>query len=109
MRININNNIFNHFLTPILAITTFIVLEDYVELDYRYCFLSVVPLLLYGVMYVINVYTHLKPDGSTDLAYDIYGFCRFGVGFLILFLIGFVVISIGLTLLYRFINKQRNK
>lgn len=108
-RLYINNNIFNHFLTPILAITTFIVLEDYVELDYRYCFLSVVPLLLYGVMYVINVYTHLKPDGSTDLAYDIYGFCRFGVGFLILFLIGFVAISIGLTLLYRFINKQRNK
>lgn len=105
-RLYINNNIFNHFLAPIIAIVTFILLEDYVELDYRYCFLSVVPLLLYSVVYIINVYAHLKPDGSTDLAYDIYGFCRFGVGFLILFLIGFLLVSLGLTFLYRLINKK---
>ena len=37
-RLYINNNIFNHFLTPLLAIITFLVLEEKVELDFRFCF-----------------------------------------------------------------------
>ena len=106
-RLYINNNIFNHFLTPLLAITTFILLEEYVELDWRYCFYSLVPLSMYALMYVINVYSHLTPEGKTSLAYDIYGFCRFGVFFLIIFLIGFLVISFGLTCVYRLLNKQK--
>ena len=106
-RLYINNNIFNHFITPLLAITTFILLEEYVELDWRYCFYSLVPLSMYALMYVINVYSHLTPEGKTSLAYDIYGFCRFGVFFLIIFLIGFLVISFGLTCVYRLLNKQK--
>ena len=106
-RLYINNNIFNHLLTPLLAIVTFILLEEYVEINWRYCFFSFVPLMLYGVMYLINVYTHLTPEGKTSLDYDIYGFCRFGVGVLILFLIGFLLISFGLTYLYYYQNKQK--
>ncbi len=106
-RLYINNNIFNHFLTPLLAVITFLTLERYREFSWKYCFLSLVPLLLYGVLYLTNVYTHLTPEGRTDLAYDIYGFCRFGIGFLVLFLIGFIAISFGLTLLYWLLNKQK--
>lgn len=108
-RLYINNNIFNHLLTPLLAIVTFILLEEYVEINWRYCFFSFVPLTLYGVMYLINVYTHLAPEGKTSLDYDIYGFCRFGVFFLVLFLIGFLGISFGLTYLYHVQNKQKIK
>lgn len=106
-RLYINNNIFNHFLTPLLAIVPFIFLEEYVELDWRYCFYSVVPLSLYAIFYVINVYTHLTPEGKTSLTYDIYGFCRFGVFFLILFLIGFLAITFATTFLFRLHNKQK--
>lgn len=106
-RLYINNNIFNHFLTPLLAIIAFLILENYTEFSWKYCFLSLIPLFLYGFFYLDNVYTHLTPEGKTDLAYDIYGFCRFGVGILILFLIGFMVIAFGLTLLYWFLNKQK--
>ena len=106
-RLYINNNIFNHFLTPLLAVITFLILERYREFSWKYCFLSLVPLLLYGVLYLTNVYTHLTPEGKTDLTYDIYGFCRFGTGILVLFLIGFMAISFGLTLLYWFLNKQK--
>lgn len=106
-RLYINNNIFNHFLTPILAIVTFILLEEYVEIDWKYCFYSMVPLSMYAAFYVINVYTHLTPEGKTDLAYDIYGFCRFGTFVLILFLLAFLATSFGLTFLYRLINKQK--
>ena len=106
-RLYINNNIFNHFLTPLLAIITFLILERYREFSWKCCFLSLVPLFLYGILYLTNVYTHLTSEGKTDLAYDIYGFCRFGTGVLVLFLIGFMAISFGLTLLYRFLNKQK--
>ena len=106
-RLYINNNIFNHLLTPLVAIITFILLEKYVELDWRYCFYSMVPLSMYAIFYVINVYTHLTAEGKTDLTYDIYGFCRFGIFFLILFLIGFLAASFGLTYLYRLLNKQK--
>ena len=106
-RLYINNNIFNHFITPLLAIIPFILLEEYVELDWRYCFYSSVPLSMYAVMYIINVYAHLTSEGKTSLTYDIYGFCRFGVFFLILFLIGFLATSFGLTYVYRLLNKQK--
>ena len=106
-RLYINNNIFNHFLTPLVAIITFILLEEYVEINWKCCFYSLVPIGAYGIMYLINVYTHLTPEGKTSLDYDIYGFCRFGAGVLILFLIGFALLSFGLTYLYYFRNKQK--
>ena len=106
-RLYINNNIFNHFLTPLVAIVTFILLEEYVAINWKCCFYSLVPIGAYGIMYLINVYTHLTPEGKTSLDYDIYGFCRFGVGVLILFLIGFALLSFGLTYLYYFRNKQK--
>ena len=106
-RLYINNNIFNHLLTPVLAIVTFILLEEYVETNWKECFYSLIPLAMYGIFYVTNVYTHLTPEGETSLTYDIYGFCRFGVFALILFLIGFAAISFGLTILYSFLNKQK--
>ena len=106
-RLYINNNIFNHFLTPLVAIITFILLEQYVETDWKECFYSLIPLAMYGVFYIINVYTHLTPEGETSLTYDIYGFCRFGVFALILFMIGFAAVSFGLTLFYRVINKKK--
>ena len=108
-RLYINNNIFNHFLTPLVAIVTFIVLEDYVEINKNYCYFAIVPILLYGCLYVPNVYSHLKPDGSTDLNYDIYGFARFGPGILVLFSLVFIAVAIGLTMIYRLINYQKRK
>ena len=106
-RLYINNNIFNHFLTPLLAIVTFILLEQRVETNWKECFYSLIPLAMYGIFYVTNVYTHLTPEGETSLTYDIYGFCRFGVFVLILFMIGFGAVSFGLTLFYRVINKEK--
>ena len=106
-RLYINNNIFNHFLTPLVAIVTFIILEDYVEINKNYCYFAIVPILLYGCLYVPNVYSHLNEDGSTNLNYDIYGFARFGPGILVLFSIAFIGISIGLTMLYWFINSKK--
>ena len=104
-RLYINNNIFNHFSTPLLAIVTFIVLEKKMEISYRYCFLAVIPVIAYGFFYVPNVYTHLTADGNVDRAYDIYGFARFGPFVFVLFSLLFIGFSIGFAFLYWFLNK----
>ncbi len=106
-RLYINNNLFNHLITPILAIISFVFLEEKKEIKFPYCFLGILPVFLYGIMYIINVYTHLDEHGHTDLTYDIYGLMRFGVGVLALFIIGFFAFSFGLTVLYRFINNKK--
>ena len=108
-RLYINNNIFNHFLTPVIAIVTFIIFEDYVEISKNYSYFALVPIILYGCLYVPNVYSHLNEDGSTNLTYDIYGFARFGPGVLVLFSLVFIGLSIGFTMLFWFINKSKGR
>lgn len=104
-----NAGLINHFITPVLAVVTFLFFEKKVEIKWYHCFYSIVPIIAYGIMYTINVYTHLNPDGTTNLTYDLYGFFRFGVGVFILFLLFFFALAFGLTILYRFENKAINK
>ena len=106
-RLYINNNIFNHFLTPLLAIITFLALEEKVELDFRFCFLAVIPVIAYGFFYVPNVYSHLNADGTVDRSYDIYGFGRFGPFVFFLFALLFIGSAIGFALLYRLANQAK--
>ena len=108
-RLYINNNFFNHFLTPLLAIIPFLLLEEYVDFSLKECLYSIVPIVLYGLFYAINVYTNLTPEGNTDLAYDIYGFARFGYFVMLLFFIAFISISVGITMLYRLLSKHKKR
>ena len=106
-RLYLNNNFFNHFVTPVLAIVSFIVLEEKRAIKFPYSFLGTIPVVTYGTMYTINVYTHLDANGNTDLAYDIYGLMRFGVGIFILFVIGFFAFSFIVTAFYCFIKNKK--
>ena len=106
-RLYLNNNLFNHFITPVLAIVSFVVLEEKRVIKFPYSFLGTIPVSLYGIMYTINVYTHLDEYGNTDLAYDIYGLMRFGVGVFCLFVIGFFTFAFIVTAFYRFIKNKK--
>ena len=108
-KLYVNASLFNHFFTPVLAIVSFLIFEKKVETKWYHCFYSLIPIAIYGVMYTINVYTHLNPDGSTSLIYDIYGFFRYGIGVFIPFLLFFFGAAFGLTILYRFENKAVHK
>ena len=107
-----NAGLFNHLITPVLAFIGFLFFEPKGEMKWQHCFYSIVPIVLYAVIYVSNVFTHLNPDGTTSTTYDIYGFFRFGGGFFVLFLIGFFAIAFGISILYRLeniaINKRKN-
>lgn len=104
-----NAGLFNHLITPLFAIITFLVLEPKVEVKWYKCFYSVIPIVLYAVIYITNVFTYLNPDGTTSLVYDIYGFFRYGWGVFVLFIILFFSLTFGLTILYRLLNTVINK
>ena len=106
-RLYLNNNFFNHFVTPVLAIVSFVALEERRAIKFPYSFLGTFPVVAYGTMYTINVYTHLDANGNTDLAYDIYGLMRFGVGVFCLFVIGFFAFSFIVTAFYYFIKNKK--
>ena len=106
-RFYINNNLFNHLLTPLLAIFTFLVFEHYVETSLFDCLFSLLPIIAYSVFYVINVCTHLTEHGKVNPTYDIYGLLRYGIGIAFLFFLAFTISSFGLAALYRFLNKKK--
>lgn len=108
-RLYFNASLFNHLLTPVTAIVGFIIFEKRVATKWQYCFYTTAPILAYAVMYISNVYTHLNPDGTTSLNYDIYGFFRYGWVVFFLFLAAFLGLAFGITNLYRFIKREKQK
>ena len=100
-RLYINASLFNHFFTPAWSIASFMLFEERSKLRYTYCFFSMIPMVAYGVFYLIRAYTHVDPSGSIDLYYDIYGLARWGLGGTIGLLLAFLALDFGLTsLLY---------
>ena len=104
-----NAGLFNHFITPVLAIVGFLFFERKGEMKWFHCFFAIAPIVIYAIIYIINVYAHLNPDGSTSLTYDIYGFFRYGVWVFVLFLLFFYATAFGLSLLFKLENKAINK
>ena len=100
-RLYINSSLFNHLLTPLLALCSFLFLEAKTSLPYRSCFLSMIPMGCYGIFYLIRAYTHVDASGHIDLYYDVYGLARWGLAGTIGFFLGFLALAFGLTsLLY---------
>ena len=68
-----NENIFFHFLTPVLAMISFIFFDGGKKIDFKFTFLNMTHMVLYSIFYITNVFTHLK-DGKLDGKYDWYYF-----------------------------------
>ena len=102
-------NLILHLLTPVIALAGYIILEPKRELFFRINFISLMPVTIYGIGYLINVavnndYGNVK--GSDWYAFGTYGL---GIGFVSLFgiiLLGFLI-SLGLYFPYKklIINK----
>lgn len=73
-----NSNLFFHFIIPILSMITFVVFEKTDKIKYKYVFAGVIPMLLYGIFYTINVFIHTE-DGVISQKYDWYGFVAGGI------------------------------
>lgn len=73
-----NSNLFFHLLIPILSIITFGLFENTSEIKFRNTVYGVLPVLLYGVYYAINVITHIE-NGKVSTKYDWYWFLQSGI------------------------------
>lgn len=108
-RLYINSSLFNHLLTPLLAIVSFLVLEPRTDLGWRCCLYSLIPMGAYGIFYLTRAYTHVGPDGKIDYYYDIYGFARFGIGGTIGLFAAFMAFSLGLTYGFYVLNRKKKQ
>ncbi|MBQ8451923.1 MAG: hypothetical protein IJ538_04030 [Clostridia bacterium] len=49
------NSFFLHFLTPVLAIISFVFFEKTEKFSFRFVFLALIPILVYGIVYFVMV------------------------------------------------------
>lgn len=73
-----NSNLFFHLIIPLLCIFSFVFLEKISSITIKQTFFGVLPMILYSIYYVTNIFMHLN-NGNIDSAYDWYGFFILGV------------------------------
>ena len=99
-----NSNLFFHLLVPIISIITFIFFEKTSKLDFKCTYLGIVPMGIYGIVYIINVLIHAN-NGKIDPIYDWYHFVQGGM-YQLLFVIPIMFI---VTYIISFILWKLNK
>ncbi len=97
-------NFFMHLLTPLLAMLGFCLLESGPALRFRCVFLGLLPTILYGIVYVVQVIVRKQ-------WMDFYGFNMRGHWILscVLMLIATFLISLGLWALRRAASSRKTK
>ena len=53
-----NSNLLYHLIVPLLSVITFLFFEKTDKIKFNYNICSLIPVLLYGIYYVINIITH---------------------------------------------------
>lgn len=95
----INSNLFFHLIVPALSFISFCFYEKSNYITFKHIFLSIVPVILYGTFYSINVFSHMI-NGVVSLQYDFYGFLKYGINTigLVIIIMLFVTFIIGFVL-----------
>ena len=73
-----NSNLFYHFLVPLFSIINYIFLEMTNKIKFKYTFTALIPTVLYGIYYFINIFMHIE-NGKVSVVYDWYWFLQNGV------------------------------
>lgn len=94
-----NSNLFFHLIIPVTAFLTFVLFERNNDLKYKNTFYCLIPALVYGVFYLINVLIHME-NGSVLPKYDWYYFVQNGVwtSLIVLPAILFITYILGLII-----------
>ncbi len=100
-----NNNLFFHFIIPVLSIITFTCFERTDCLKSKNIFISIIPTIVYSLCYLINVLLHIK-DGVVSRSYDWYCFLQTGVWKAIVIMPIVLVITYIICLIIYILNKS---
>lgn len=74
----LNSNLFFHLLVPLFSMITFIFFERNNKMSFKYSFYGLIPIIMYGLFYLINVLIHMD-NGIVSPVYDFYWFVQNGV------------------------------
>lgn len=104
----LNSNLFFHLLVPVFSMITFIFFERNNKISFKYSFYGVIPVIMYGLFYLINVLIHMD-NGIVSPIYDFYYFVQNGVWTSIIVVpVMFIISYIISLILWRF-NRIKNK
>ena len=73
-----NSNLFFHLIIPLLSIIVFTIFEKTNKLSFIHTLYGLIPLALYGIVYMPNVITHMH-NGQISTQYDFYNYFQKGI------------------------------
>lgn len=74
----LNSNLYFHLLVPVFSMITFLFFERNNKMLFKYSFYGLIPVIMYGLYYLINVLVHMD-NGVVSPVYDFYYFVQNGV------------------------------
>ena len=92
----LNSNLFFHLLVPLLSMITFVLFERTNKISFKYSFYGLIPIIMYGLFYLINILIHMK-DGIVSPVYDFYYFVQNGVWMAIIVIPVMLIISYAIS------------
>lgn len=101
-----NSNLFFHFLIPVLSIVNFIFFEKTNLLNFKYTIFGIIPTLIYGIGYLINILIHME-NGKVSPLYDWYWFVQNGVWTACIVMPVILIISFLISLLLWKLNRLK--
>ena len=104
----VNSNLFFHFLAPLIGVIVFIFFESTNKISFKEMFLGLIPTVLYGLYYLINVLVHME-NGVVSYEHDWYGFAQGGVPSIIFSIVLMHVSTLVIAFLLYFFNKKKAK
>lgn len=99
-----NSNLFFHLIVPALSILNFIFFEKTNKLRFKHTFYGIIPTIMYGGYYTINVLIHTE-NGIISPIYDWYWFVQNGVWTAIIVAPMIIVITYAISLVLWKMNK----
>ena len=102
-----NANLLFHLIIPLLSLISFIFFEKTKKVKFKYIFLSLIPIVIYGIFYVINILLHLD-NGNIDKEYDFYAFAQGGVNTILFVFLFILLVSFVISLIIWLLNRERN-
>ena len=99
-----NNNLFFHFIVPVLSIITYILYEKH-DNKYKYAILGIIPMFIYSIYYTSMVLVNLDNGGLT-FKYDFYGFLNGNINNIFIVIPSIYLVSYLISLGVIFLNKK---
>ena len=101
-----NAYLFFHLIVPLLSLISFIFFEKTNKIKFKYLFLSLAPIILYGIFYIANILLHLD-NGNISKEYDFYMFAQGGTNTIIFVFLVIQILSFIITLIIWLLNKEK--